>query len=192
MDREINQATFENLLFALDEDRDAAGAKYVELRENLTKFFTWRGIGEAETYADETLNRAARRLGESENVENFRSYIFGIARMMCLEINRRDIKTRRALEELPRQTIAGTQEKLRREIEFDCLGNCLQTFSPADKTFVLAYYQGERGAKIENRKKLQTQSNLSASGFRMKALRLREKLETCVKSCCSEKSEKQL
>ena len=189
--REISATSFELLLERLDaDDRESAGAKYIELRENLTKFFTWRGFSEADEHADESLNRAARRLGEGEAVEDLRKYIFGIARLLCFDINRAEQRKRLAFAELPRQISADENEIRRREMQHRCLDKCLREAGDDERFFMLNYYQGTTGGKIENRKQMLAESNLSPSGFRMKALRLREKIEKCVKNCCEKQAEK--
>lgn len=65
----LTPAAFDKLLVTFDAaDRDAAGAKYLELRENLRRFFTWRGTRFPDDNADETLNRAARKLEAVEKI----------------------------------------------------------------------------------------------------------------------------
>ena len=181
----LTQTAFDGLLSALDaEDRDAAGEKYILLREHLRLFFNWRGCPAPEDHADETLNRAARRLEAGEIVNDFRAYVFGVARFLHHEIIREEEKTRRSLAEMGNQTaVDSSEEKLRREKRLDCLEKCLSAISDADRDLITAYYQGEQKLKIENRKKLLDSLNLKPSGLRMRALRLREKLEICLQNC---------
>lgn len=49
----------------------------------------------------------------------------------------------------------------------------------------MQYYQGEKGAKIENRKKSTDRLKISIATLRMRALRLREGLQSCVEDCLS-------
>jgi hypothetical protein len=53
---------------------------------------------------------------------------------------------------------------------------------------ILAYYQGDKRTKIENRKRLAQRLNLSVKTLRMQTLRLREKLESCVVDCVTRRS----
>jgi hypothetical protein len=55
---------FHRLLTWLDEGADSGGATYVEMRRRLVGYFVRRGCLSPEDLADETLNRAARRLHE--------------------------------------------------------------------------------------------------------------------------------
>src|SRR5690349_3308573 len=59
-----NQETFDLLLGWLSPDRDIAGQKYEEIRRALIRIFTWRGISDAESLADETINVVAQKVSE--------------------------------------------------------------------------------------------------------------------------------
>ena len=182
---EITQAAFDRLLDALDaSDRDRAGALYVELRENLRRFFAWRGSGFPEDAADEALNRAARRLAGGERIEDFRAYVFGIARFLVLETNRREEKARLALAGLP-EGKTNDEETVYKQARLDCLDKCLHELEAGERSFIVDYYQGERAVKISNRQNLLEKLKLSPSGLRMKALRLRERMENCMQHCLS-------
>lgn len=182
---EITRAAFDRLLSTLDAtDRERAGALYVELRENLRRFFTWRGASFPEDAADETLNRAAQKLGAGERITEFRAYVFGIARFLILETNRREEKARLALAELP--AAATAEETDFKQARLDCLENCLRELQIDERDFIVNYYKGERSSKIANRQDLLEKSKLSAGALRMKALRLRERLENCLQSCLRE------
>lgn len=180
---EITQEAFERLLASLGDDREAAAQNYVELREKLRLFFNWRGFSDADEHADETLNRTARRLDAGEEILDLRAYVFGVARFLVLEINRAEEKKRLALNELPVVQNADEEEKINNQMRLDCLQNCLKNLPDEDRAFIVDYYQGERDVKIANRKNLLRRLNLSASGLRMRALRLREKLENCLQDC---------
>ena len=65
----------------------------------------------------------------------------------------------------------------------NCLRNCLQTLSPDNRQLILQYYQGEKGEKIQNRKKLIERLGVPVNTLRMRALRLRERLQSCVEEC---------
>ena len=182
---EITQPAFDKMLSALDaSDRERAGALYVELRENLCRFFTWRGGVFPEESADETLNRAAQRLEAGELIADFRAYVFGVARFLVLETNRRAARTRLALAALP-ESRASDEETNYKQARLDCLEKCLHELGADERVFIVDYYQGARAAKIANRQILLEKSKLSPSGLRMKALRLRERLENCLHNCLS-------
>src|ERR1041385_2557531 len=178
----LTQEAFDQLLVAFGGDRESAGQKYLEIRNNLTRFFEWRGCAFPEEHADETINRIAKRVAEGEEILNHSGYAMGVARMLLLEINKGRQREQSALAELgaaPDVYEPADDDDGR----LDCLRNCLQTLSPDNRELILQYYQGEKGAKIQNRKKLIDRLGIPVNTLRMRALRLRERLQGCVEQC---------
>jgi RNA polymerase sigma factor (sigma-70 family) len=178
----LTQQAFDRLLACLGENRERAGEKYQELRGNLIKFFEWRGGTYPEDHADETINRVARKIDQGEVIRDLSSYAFGIARLLLLEILKVRERERRALSELPPAEVT-PNDQAESEQRLECLKQCLQSLSPDNRDLIVRYYQGERGGKIENRKKLSELLQVPINTLRMRALRLREKLEACVEDC---------
>jgi len=54
--------TFDGLLALLGPDRDRAVEVYLEIRRNLVRLFEWRGCSTPDEYADEAINRCARKI----------------------------------------------------------------------------------------------------------------------------------
>src|SRR5215510_2058376 len=96
----LTQEAFDKLLAHLGPDRESAGEKYLEVRNNLIRFFEWRGCPFPEDHADETINRIAKKISEGEEIRNPASYYIGVARMLLLEINRERGRQQQALSEL--------------------------------------------------------------------------------------------
>src|ERR1041385_9206600 len=96
----LTRSAFDKLLVAFGGDRDSAGQKYLEIRNNLTRFFEWRGCAFPEDHADETINRIAKRVAEGEEIANHAGYAMGVARMLLLEINKGRQREQAALAEL--------------------------------------------------------------------------------------------
>ena len=187
----LTSEAFEGLLAALDSDPDHAGQLYQDIRDHLIRMFVWRGCAEAEDYADETLNRVARKLTTGEKFSDLPTYCFGVGRMLLKEFHKEQERNRRALEQLnhnPKSDDDLREEELRRS----CLEECLRKQSEADCEMILSYYEGDKREKIEGRKRLAARLNLSVNTLRMKALRLREKLEECVVKCMTSSCEKGL
>ena len=178
----LNQEAFDKLLIAFDEDRDTAGRKYLEIRNNLTRFFEWRGCSFPEDHADETINRMAKRVVEGEQILNHSGYAMGVARLLLLEINKGRQREQSALAEISTAPEAYVPED-DGERRLTCLRSCLQTLSPDNRELILQYYQGEKGEKIDNRKKLLERLAIPVNTLRMRALRLRERLQSCVEEC---------
>jgi DNA-directed RNA polymerase specialized sigma24 family protein len=178
----LTQQAFDRLLASLNENRDRAGEKYQEVRSNLIRFFEWRGGPYPEDHADETLNRVARRIEEGQEIRDPSSYAFGVARMLLLEILKGQERERLALNELS-SSYAAVDDPAESEPRLECLKQCLPSLSLDNRELIMQYYQGEKGVKIENRKKLSERLQVPLNTLRMRALRLREKLEACVENC---------
>ena len=178
----LNQEAFDKLLVAFDVDRETAGRKYLEIRNNLTRFFEWRGCSFPEDHADETINRMAKRVLEGEAILNHSGYAMGVARLLLLEINKGRQREQSALAEIGAAPDVYVPED-DDESRLTCLRSCLQTLSPDNRELILQYYQGEKGDKIENRKKLLDRLGIPVNTLRMRALRLRERLQACVEEC---------
>ena len=178
----LTQEAFESLLTALGEDRDTAAAKYLELRSNLVRFFEWRGCSFPDDHADETLNRVAKRIAAGEEVRNPVSYSLGVARLLLLEIFKE-----RSREQIALMETASAQETADNstdpEERLECLRKCLHHLSEENRELIVQYYQGEKGEKIKNRKSLVERLGVPVNTLRMRALRLREKLQVCVEEC---------
>ena len=179
----LTREAFDGLLTALDSDSERAGQIYQDIRDHLIRMFVWRGCSEAEDYADETINRVARKLTTGEKFSDVPTYCFGVGCMLLKEFHKKQERNRRALEQLNRDDKSNELELNEEELRTSCLEECLRKQSEADQQMILAYYQGDKRDKIENRKRLAARLNLSVNTLRMKALRLREKLEECVMKC---------
>ena len=178
----LTQEAFDGLLDSLGEDRESAGERYLEIRSNLIRFFQWRGSAFPEDHADETINRIAKRISESEEIRNPASYYLGVARMLLLEINRERVMQQQALSELTCSLITPDQPD-ESEARIDCLRACLQRLSSENRELILQYYSGEKSAKIDSRKNLSQRLGIPVNTLRMRALRIRENLQRCVENC---------
>lgn len=177
----LTQDAFDKLLTSLDEDRDTAGEKYLEIRSNLIRFFQWRGTPFPEDHADETINRIAKRVSEKEEIRNPASYYLGVARMLLLEINRERIREQQALTELPVTSFESKSSEDSDE-RIESLRSCLRHLSDENRQLILQYYHGDKGEKIDSRRKLSERLGISVNTLRMRALRIREELQRCAEN----------
>src|SRR4051794_36178219 len=81
----LTQDAFDRLLASLGPSRDAAADRYLEIRSRLVRLFEWRGFSTPDEYADETINRCAKKISEGEQVQDVFTYCAGIARMLARE-----------------------------------------------------------------------------------------------------------
>lgn len=179
----LTQEAFDNLLIAIGSgDRESGSQKYLEIRVNLTRFFEWRGCSFPEDHADETFNRIAKKVAEGEEILNPPGYAMGVARLLVLESLKSRQREQSALTEMG-QASEPIVESDDGEDRLDCLRDCLQTLSTDNRDLILQYYHGEKSEKIQNRKRLIDQLGISVNTLRMRALRLRERLQECVEQC---------
>lgn len=181
----VTQEAFESLLVALDPERERAGAKYETIRANLVRFFEWRGVATPEDGADEVINRVARKLARGDRFDDVPTYCLGVARMLLREVWKEQAARTKAIGELS-QISGVSRSENEPERRLECLRNCLGELHPEGRALIVEYYQGEKGAKIENRRLMAERLGLTINTLRMQALRLREKLQLCMKDCLNE------
>ena len=178
--RDLAKEDLECLLNWLDKDRPAAEQCYLDLHRRLTTFFANRGCANAEDLADKTFNRATRSLQNRQT--DFEGeparYLFKIAQNLLLEV----VKERQRHDSLSEETAIwlappSTEEQ---EREAECLDECLQTLSANQRELILQYYQAEKRSKIDQRRQLAEKLGITPVALRLRVLRLRELLETCL------------
>lgn len=181
----LTQDAFDKLLLSFGDDRDSGGKKYLEIRNNLTRFFEWRGCPFPEDHADETINRIAKRVADGEQIQNPAGYAMGVARLLVLEIIKGRQREQVALNEITTTTSEADTNTNDGEGRIDCLRQCLEGLSADNRQLIVEYYEGEKGDKIQNRKKLVEKLGIPVNTLRMRALRLRDRLQVCVEDCLS-------
>lgn len=177
---------FEKLLDSFSQDRNEAGAQYEIIRQKLVRFFEWRAIGSADEHADETINRVARRIDEGQIIENLKSYFYGVARMVCMEVVKDREHAPIALDDalaLLRDKAAEVTETVEADPRVLCFDRCLDSLAPEQRTLITTYYEEERRAKIELRQELADKLNIPLNALRIRAHRIRVNLEKCITTC---------
>lgn len=178
----ITAAGLARLLARLDPDAEQAAQEYERLRRGLVKFFDWRGAWPPEECADDTLDRLAQKLEGETIVEDVGSYTRGIARLVLLERRRQptwsSIEGASNLVSVPAAPPNDDDERLR-----ECFDRCLAEIPEESRSLIMRYYEGERQAKISNRRRLAVTLGLSDNALRSRVQRLRDRLEHCVGTC---------
>ena len=179
----LTQPAFDSLLASLGPNRDVAADRYLEIRRSLVRLFEWRGCTTPEEYADETINRCAKKIGDGEVIRDVGTYCIGIARMLLLEMGRDRARKDRPLDEAPVPQVIMHEPDQEHDRRVDCLRLCLGQLPPDQRTLILRYYQGDKRDKIKNRNGLTQTLGISSGTLRMRALRLRASLQHCAESC---------
>ena len=186
----LTSNAFELLLARLDADSLQAADKYEELRLKLTKFFIWRGCPEsqADTLADETLDRVAAKLAQGVEIQSLRAYACETGRYVWLEY-RRKYKEDNFGDDTPEIAVE-PQFPEDPDLRIACLRSCLVeiTNDDNDRALILGYYDTENVEKIKDqRKSLAEKLGLTANTLKVKASRLRDRLEKCINGCVRKK-----
>jgi DNA-directed RNA polymerase specialized sigma24 family protein len=184
---------FAKLLAAFSPDAERAAAEYESTRARLVKMFRWRGVPDAETAADETFNRVARKIDEGEQVRDLAAFVGGVARFVLLENFKGKDRRNVPLEDAPAAAYVVEPEfddAQTDERKLACFNRCLADLPGDARRFVVDYYNAEAdgAARIEHRRRLAERLDLEMNALRNRALRARAKLEDCIKNCLGEKS----
>ena len=182
----LTSEAFSKLLSSLDEDRDRAGEKYEQIRRGLAFFFQARGCTFAEDHADETINRVARKLGDGEQIRDVYTYVYGVARLIALEVFKQREKERLSVVQLTPSVQATSFDydaEMTAEARLSCLRKCLANLPVETRNFITRYYVGQLRSKIDNRKKLAEELAIPMNALRLRARRVRERLEGCLREC---------
>ncbi len=177
--------SFDEILAWLNPDRDVAGTIYVQLRQDLTKIFTWNRCPDPDGLTDEVFDRVAKKVHEVRKtyVGDPKLYFYGVARNLIKEIPKK-IKTQVSLQGAepasdPRRE-AEHETAIMRE---DCLRSCLKKLSKDKRDLILAYYARDKQAKIDHRTEMAHRLGISVETLRVKAFRIRATLEQCLERC---------
>lgn len=180
--------SFQLLLAALHADEAAAAEKYEMLRYKLTNLLTWRGCSEsdADELADRTLDRVAVKIAEGERVENVAAYAGSVARFIWLEHSRKK-KEDAVGDDLPEVAVAPDFPIFEdRDARMECLRDCMaETIpNPTDRQIIVGYYDTEANEKNKHaRKRLAESLGMTMNAMKVRACRLRERLERCINDC---------
>ena len=176
----LSQASFDQFLDLLDPDRDAAGLQYEALRTRVIKFFEWRSCSDADSLADESFDRVIRKISQGEDILDISRYMFGVAKLVYLESSKRQQREEPIIVDFPVNRVRPGDGD---DAHLDCLEKCMSQVSSDNRNLILRYYSFDRQAKIDDRKRLADSLGLTLNALRIRALRIRAKIEECVMRC---------
>jgi len=183
----LTPAAFRKLLGFLDSDPARAAEAYERTRRKLTRLFEWRGCQNPEDLVDETMNRVARKIDQGEKILTQEPYHYfcGVARFVFHELIRRQQRQRTALEQ-ERWTLTSQtdpEDNFEAERRLSCLQRGLRSLPESHRELILRYYQGEKSRKIAIRRELAAELGIQLNALRIRAHRIRQKLESRVRDC---------
>jgi DNA-directed RNA polymerase specialized sigma24 family protein len=177
---EINKENFEELLNWLAPDRELAGQIYESIRDRLIKIFYSRGCQIADEMADETIDRVTKKIKilSATYEGNPSMYFYGVAKKVLLEYSRKPKPQELPVNILKTEMTDDVSEKY-----YECLDKCLMKMPGEQNQLILEYYQGEKRAKINQRKTMMLRLGISNQTLRVRLSRMREVLQKCVSKC---------
>lgn len=193
----ITSGAFQRLLDWLDAGTPSDGQSYLEMRRRLISYFDRKNCPASEEFADETLNRVARRLEEEEGAidsETPAKYCYITARFVFMEYLRGMDRASVSLDEIREsgrevrfaRVEPDDREKEAKEKMLDCLEKCTDKLDSVSREIIISYYSGTERVKIENRRSLARKLDISVNALSIRACRIRDKLEVCVGKCAAE------
>ena len=187
----LSPSVFDALLNWLDQGINSSGKTYLEMQRRLVFYFDRKNCSTPDELADETLNRVARRLEEEGTIESETpaKYCYIVARFVFMEYLRESHRAGIALDEVRRQVsgdfvvpeVQNDEEK-----RLACLGRCTSKLEPVSRELIRRYYVGNARVKIANRRSLAESLGITMNALAIRACRLRDKLEACVRQCVKE------
>ncbi|MBI4906330.1 MAG: sigma-70 family RNA polymerase sigma factor [Acidobacteria bacterium] len=177
---QVTREDFERLLDCLAAERDVASERYSRLRETLIDYFTFERCPFPEDHADEVMMRVARRLSQGERIERVPAFMLGVARVLAKEVVSRAQRAEAKLREFAR---IAAPDSASSEVPLVCLDRCLDQLPPESRELILEYYGGEPDRRIATRKSMAKRYGIDGVALRNRALRVRQKLESCVGQC---------
>ena len=176
----LQQEDFDRLLNWLDADSERAGSIYEKIRWRLIAILASRGCRFPEELADETIDRVARRVVDIQNtyVGDKALYFLGVMNNVHHEyLKQPQVSEYSVLNDDPR-----AQEEAK-EKTHGCLEKCLDRLAPNSRQMIEQYYAEDKQARIDLRKRIARELGIGISTLRLRALRIREKLQGCIDQC---------
>ena len=176
---------FNKLLSWLAPDRETAGKKYIEIRQQLIRFFTCWSCSEPEHLADDTIDRVVPWMelkGWQPSDAPIRVF-FGFAKNVRHE-DKRKPQPEPLSSEIPDPPAPAKEEK---EKDFACLESCIASLSPTEAELIRHYYQYEQAEKIKRRQALAKRLGIGMNALRIQAWKIRNSLRGCVDQCIAGK-----
>lgn len=187
----LTQAALEHLLGWLDDGRDSGGEKFLEMRRRLVAYFVRKQCSNPDELADESLNRVARRLEEEGAIagESPARYCYIVARFVFMEHLREADREGHLMAEMAHQQnanqVEAVDDRVLKEKMLNCLEQCTRKLEPTSRQIISRYYVGQERVKIENRRALARSLGITMNALSIRACRIRDKLEDCVRECVS-------
>ncbi|MEM9292656.1 MAG: sigma-70 family RNA polymerase sigma factor [Acidobacteriota bacterium] len=189
---QLTQRRLSSLLQQLASDPGSAGELYRQLHHRLCRFFQWEGLGErAEELADRTLDRVASKVRDGLQIEadDPYRYISRVARFIVYEAHRDSRRQRAAKVPAEAAETWSPTEAEEEDPRLDTLETCLQRLTKEDQQLIRSYYGDEGSKRSKARQELAENLGISRNGLRIRAHRIRKRLEGCIQGLTEKSAE---
>ena len=180
-ERDPTPEEFEKFLLWFDSDRDAAGYRLNVIQSRLTHIFVSRGCIDAESLADEVLNRVAVRIDSCVTKYNdplrcCLGFLDNVHREY-LRDQQKTLNARKPPEPRPSEEL---------EKEDQCLKHCLGNLEISERDLFKRYFNGEKRVRIDARRELAAERELTANALRIQAHRILKRVRVCMEECMAQ------
>jgi len=176
----MNPENFARFLECLSPDVEEAGYRYTRLHQRLVGLFNIKGISDPVSAADETLDRAARKIYSGADVPDIDKYALGIARNIARERRRYEQREEAGFLNFIERLNNNSDEEVER-IQL-VLQPCFEQLPVEDQQLLAAYYHAVQGrARAEYRLQLAESMKITVVALRMRVTRLRSNLTDCAR-----------
>src|SRR5262249_53512016 len=80
----------------------------------------------------------------------------------------------------------GREDEREKERWHECLTRCMQSLDSDHRELIVGYYTGEQRVKINNRRAMAARLGITMNALSIRACRIRDKLEGCVRKCAGD------
>jgi DNA-directed RNA polymerase specialized sigma24 family protein len=169
---------FESLLTWLGPDREQAGEKYEQLRQNLLDYFRRRGATDPHGLADEVFVRVTRKASEvsKDFVGDPVAYFLAVARLVLFESRRQPVRVSLPRDiPVPPAVDADTSQ----DLLLQALEQCWGRLEPHEQQTMLRYCAAGQKQR-EARARLAQELGVTSGALRVLTHRLRARLKRCI------------
>jgi len=170
------------LVFLCPDDPDEANRRYLRLHLRLAGYFRLRGMSDPVNDADETFERASKKIMDGVGIPDIDKFCMGIARNIVLERMREKKREQSAFVRFLENAQDNSTEILVDRI-MNLMKPCFEQLPPEDRDLLQSYCKVPQGdSQAEHRRKLAESLKSTIAALRIKVTRLRRRLEECVKA----------
>ncbi|HEY0432096.1 MAG TPA: sigma-70 family RNA polymerase sigma factor [Pyrinomonadaceae bacterium] len=183
----LTREALDRLLEQFSPDREEAARRYLAMRVRLTRYFEYQKVPSPEPLVDITVDRVARKIFEGHTISSLMAYTLRVARFVFLEWLRHPDRFVVDVDGMADPPVRPPDEH--KQARLVCLDNCLDKLAIESRKLILGYYSDDGRAKIDHRIKIAETLSIPLNALRIRAHRIRTKLEECLKNCLDGRNE---